>query len=243
MPALWLVRSPVNQTPWNGSIAALLWMLALWSSLWSVFVETGSSWWICRLFVTFGCISFVLIGQSFLVFDGPYSLSVFNHYSVLLVLPCFAYAVIIIKTVVFKTQNNWAVKVTDASAKQALMIRCFWKSDKPPISPSTYRPTKHNFTDTANSSKRFKNKRFKKHMVHASDFFLLSMAKMPDKLIKKGTEQRKWAKIWVHHKKISAPQYLGATLFTCVLQEALFLPVSFSRIQYLILRPLRSPLL
>lgn len=41
-------------------------------------------------------------------------------------------AVIIIKTVVFKIQNNWAVKVADTPAKWALVICDFW-TDSPPV--------------------------------------------------------------------------------------------------------------
>ncbi len=49
------------------------------------------------------------------------------------VLSCFAYAVIIVKTVVLKIPNGWAVKVTDAPAKRVPMVCPVWKSDKSPI--------------------------------------------------------------------------------------------------------------
>ncbi len=61
-------------------------------------------WWSC-----------VIWTQSFLVLEGPYrSLLVFTHYSFSAdaILPCFVFTIIIIKAVVLKTPNNWAVKVT-----------------------------------------------------------------------------------------------------------------------------------
>ncbi len=51
------------------------------------------------------------------------------------VLPCFVSAVTIVKTVVFKTLNNWVVEDTDAPAERAPMICPFWTSDNHPFYP------------------------------------------------------------------------------------------------------------
>lgn len=50
-------------------------------------------------------------------------------------LPCVFYAVIIVKTIVFKRPNNWAVQFTDVSAKcfndlSFLDILLFWTTTK-----------------------------------------------------------------------------------------------------------------
>ncbi len=54
------------------------------------------------------------------------------------------YAVILVKTIVIKTFNNWTATVTDD--KHDLMVCYFWTSDKALISPTT---TEHNlyYTD------------------------------------------------------------------------------------------------
>ncbi len=121
------------------SAAALSWMLALWSSLWVVFC--GNQW-ILRFDVTLWQHFCVIWTQTCLVLGLCYSLLVFVHYSSSLIKSCHcSFSVIIVKTIVHKTPNNWAVKVTDASAKRAPMICLFWRSNKSPISPNTC--TKH----------------------------------------------------------------------------------------------------
>ncbi len=60
-----------------------------------------------------------------------YSLSVFTPFVSLLMKCCHA---TIVKTVVLKTLNNWAVEVIDAPTELAPIIDPFWTS---PISPRT----------------------------------------------------------------------------------------------------------
>lgn len=82
-------------------VAALSWMLALWCSLWSVFMETRSSRWILR-FVVICCCSYLdtVLLSAWWSFTFRFCPLFFFTDKVL---PCFAYAVIIVKNVVLKT--------------------------------------------------------------------------------------------------------------------------------------------
>jgi hypothetical protein len=100
------------------AVAALLWILELWSSRETVFVETVSSRW---LFSFAGrCAAVVLWFFETSLLNEPQSLSVSVKFHPLfmftdVVFPWFAYANITLETVTFDTPNNVAVFITYTS--------------------------------------------------------------------------------------------------------------------------------
>jgi hypothetical protein len=118
------------------AIAALPWMLDLWSLCWTVFMETGSS----RLIFSFAdtCAAVVLWFFWTILLNVWQSLSVNADFHPLflfvdVIAPWFPYANITLETLVLDTPNNVAVSVRDASVKCTPMICPLSKSDKFPI--------------------------------------------------------------------------------------------------------------
>ncbi len=90
-------------------------MLTLWSSLWSSFC--GNRIFMVNIEVCCHFAALVLCCLDTMLLSVWWFLSFTFSFQALfffadcwLVLPCFLYEVIIVNTVVFKTQNNWAVK-------------------------------------------------------------------------------------------------------------------------------------
>jgi hypothetical protein len=112
-------------------IVALPWMLDLWSSRRTVFVEAGSRWIFSSAAVYLGFFETIL-------FTVWRSLSVnvdFRPQFLFadVVFPWFVYSYITSETVAVNTPNYVAVLITDAPAKRAPMIGPLSKSDKSPI--------------------------------------------------------------------------------------------------------------
>jgi hypothetical protein len=107
----------------------------LWSSCWTVFVETGSSRRRYSYVVT--CAAVVPWFFEATLLNVRQSLSVYTDFHPLLlfadvVFPWFVYTDIALETVALDTPNNVSVSVTDSPAKWAPMICPLSKSDKSP---------------------------------------------------------------------------------------------------------------
>jgi hypothetical protein len=94
------------------AVAALTWMLDLWSSRQAVYMETGSLRWIFSSAVT--CAAVVLCFFETLLLSVWWSLSVNVDFHLLflfadVVFPWFTYADITLETVTLSTPNNMAV--------------------------------------------------------------------------------------------------------------------------------------
>ena len=114
------------------AIAALPWMLDLWRSHQTVFVET-----VFKMNIKFCC--HLCCSTSMIYRHNPLqrtrSLSLSFGFQPLFlladdVLPCFMYVIITLETAALGTPNKVAVLVTDAPAKCAPTIWPLWKSEK-----------------------------------------------------------------------------------------------------------------
>jgi hypothetical protein len=129
---IWVLLSVIRGL----AIAALPWILDLWSSFRTVFVEIGTSRWIFSSAVTYGTV--VAWFFETILPNVWWSLSVNVDFRPLflfadVVFPRFVYSDITWETVTPETPNNMAVFVTDAPAKRARTICPLSKSDKSPI--------------------------------------------------------------------------------------------------------------
>jgi hypothetical protein len=128
----WTLLSEIRRL----AVAALPWMLDLWNSCWTVFVETRFSRWIFSSAVTYAAVVVWLFETTLL--NVLRSLSVIVDFRPLflftnVVFPWFIYADITLETVALDTHNNVSVVITDASTKHTLTICPLSKSDKSPI--------------------------------------------------------------------------------------------------------------
>jgi hypothetical protein len=125
---IWVIRGSV--------FATLPWMLDLWCSRRTVFVEIESSRWIFSSAIT--CTAVVVWIFETVLLNVRRSLSVNVDYRPLflfadVVFLWFTYADITLETVGLDTPNNTAIFIIDAPAKRAPTICPLSKSDKSPI--------------------------------------------------------------------------------------------------------------
>jgi hypothetical protein len=113
---IWALLSAI----WGFAIAALLWVLDLWSSRQTVFMETRSSRWIFSSAVICAAVVLWIFETILLKLRRSHSVNVDFHPLfplVDVVLPWFVYADVTLETVALDTPNNMAVFVTDAPEK------------------------------------------------------------------------------------------------------------------------------
>ena len=115
----------------GSAIAALPWMLDLWSSCQTVFVEM-----VFKMNIEFCC--HLQWFTDTILFNVWWSLSLsFGFWQLFLladnVLPWFVYVVITLEATTLDTPNKVVVLVTDAPAKHIQNNCAFWKSEKSPI--------------------------------------------------------------------------------------------------------------
>ena len=117
------------------AIAALTWMLDLWSSHQTVFVET-----VFKMNNNFCCHLYAVLlwFTDTILFNVWWSFSLsFGFWPLFLsaedVLPWFVYVITTLETAALGTPNKVAVLVTDAPAKRQPTICPLWKSEKSPI--------------------------------------------------------------------------------------------------------------
>jgi hypothetical protein len=118
------------------AVTALLWMLDLWRSRQTVFVERWSSRWMFSFAVTCTAVAPRVLETILLSVRQSLSFSVHFHLLLLftdVVFPWFVYANITLETVAVNTPNNMAVIVTNAPAKRAPVICYLSNSGKCPI--------------------------------------------------------------------------------------------------------------